>query len=129
MYRSARMRIRRPLPVPLPEAEPTAAPVTAPAEPDPLEAAATIACRTSVTAETLGADGKAAVVLSLLGIMFTVLARFGGELGTALRGGAAGGGATAAVARVACAALLLGFVACGVAAVVFAFRTISPRLR
>src|SRR3954452_9002521 len=120
MYRSARMRIRRPLPVPLPEAEPTAAPVTAPAEPDPLEAAATIACRTSITAETFGADGKAAVVLSLLGIMFTVLARFGAELGGVLRGGGVGGGG---FARAVCSVLLVGFVGCGVAAVVLAFRT------
>jgi hypothetical protein len=85
----------------------------------PWEAAATLACRTPVGAETLGADGKAAGVLTMLGIMFTVLARFGPELGTLLRGGG--------FPRAACAALAAGFVLCAVGAIVQAFRTISPR--
>lgn len=104
-------------------AEATAAPAPAeaprPPEPMPWEAAATLACRTPVGADTLGADGKAAGVLTLLGIMFTVLARFGPELGTLLRGGG--------FLRIGCATLAAGFVLCAVAAIVQAFRTISPR--
>src|SRR5688500_10276139 len=82
--------------------------------PQGLEAAATLASRTSVGSETLGADGKAALVLTMLGIMFTVLARFGAELGGLLRHGVGTG--TGAV-RTGCAVLLLGFVACALGAV------------
>ena len=85
------------------------------------EAAATLACRTSIGSETVGADGKAACVLTLLGVMFTVLARFGPEAGSILRGGG--------FARAACGVLLAGFAAYALAAVVQAFRTISPRFR
>jgi hypothetical protein len=99
---------------------PSAAPPQ-PDEPADWEAAATLACRTSIGSETLGADGKAAGVLTLVGIMFTVAARFGPEVGGVLRGGG--------LSRVACAALLFGFAGCALAAVVQAFRTISPRFR
>jgi hypothetical protein len=94
-------------------------------EPSPLDAAATLAGRTSIGSETAGADGKAAIVLSLLGIMFTVLARFGTELGDILRHGITGTG----VVRAACAVLLLGFATFALCAVVQAFRTITPRFR
>jgi hypothetical protein len=97
--------------------EPQGPPPEAPA--DDCEAAATLACRTPIGSETLGADGKAAGVLTLLGLMFTVVARFGPEVAAILRGGG--------VARAACAALVLGFAGCALAAVVQAFRTISPR--
>ena len=118
MYRrSNAMRIARPEPV----RETVGAPA---AEPRP-DAAATLASRTSIGSETSGADGKAAIVLSLLGIMFTVLARFGAELGSILRHGITGTG----VVRVACAALLLGFAGFALCAVVQAFRTITPRFR
>ena len=85
------------------------------------EAAATIACRTPIGSETLGADGKAAGVLTLLGMMFTVLARFGPELGAACRSGGP--------LRPVCVALLLGFAVWSLGAVAQAFRTISPRFR
>src|SRR5205809_665131 len=49
----------------------------APAAPEP---APFLAGKTPVGTETLAADGKAAGVLTMLGIMFTVLARFGPEL-------------------------------------------------
>jgi hypothetical protein len=105
------VRIRNPRPhVPQQDAEQTGS-----------EAAATLACRTSVGSETVGADGKAACVLTLLGVMFTVLSRFGPEAGAILRGGG--------LARAVCAVLLAGFAAYALAAVVQAFRTISPRFR
>jgi hypothetical protein len=62
---------------------------------------------TSIGAETLSADGKAAIVLSLLGIMFTVLARV--RLGVGHHPAGRGHGAGTGVVRVACAALLIGF--------------------
>ena len=81
MYRSNVMRIPRPQPA---EYAPHAAAAPsvrsddiAAADAKAHEAAATLACRTSIGSETMGADGKAAIVLSLLGIMFTVVARFG----------------------------------------------------
>jgi hypothetical protein len=85
------------------------------------DAAATLACRTPVGTDTHAADGKAAIVLSLLGIMFTVLARFGAEVSAILQ--------TPGVMRVACGALIVGFIACSLCAVVQAFRTITPRFR
>jgi hypothetical protein len=89
------------------------------------EAAATLACRTPVGTDTHAADGKAAIVLSLLGIMFTVLARFGPELGYILRHGITKTG----IIRVLCAIMLLGFSSFSLCAVVQAFRTIVPRFR
>src|SRR6478735_3607348 len=85
-----RMRLARPQldeqlasPVEIEEAAPGAAPQAAP-QADP---AGMLASRASIGIETASADGKAAIVLSLLGIMFAVLARFGTELGTILRSG------------------------------------------
>ena len=118
MYRSAALRVRRDAP-PIPPAPPAEAEAPRAPEPTGYEAAATLACRTPVGAETSGADGKAAGLLSLLGLMFAILSRFGPELGAALRGGGP--------LRAACGALLLGFAACALCAVVQAFRTISPR--
>lgn len=108
MYQSAARRVKRP-PAPTPPPDEAAA----------LDPAATLACRTAVGGETLGADGKAATVLTLLGIMFAVLSRFGPELAAAVRGGG--------VTRAACAALLIGFTGSALCAVVQAFRTIVPR--
>jgi hypothetical protein len=130
MYQSAALRIRPPFAdppftkLPSPPAGPPGplgVDPAAAAEAAAFEAAATIACKTAVAGETAGADGKAASVLTLVGLMFTVLARFGPELGAAVRGGG--------LVRAACAALLLGFAAGGLGAVVQAFRTISPRFR
>ena len=90
-----------------------------------LEPAATLASRAAIGSETTGADGKAALVLTMLGLMFTVLARFGPELGAALHGRSDGSG----VIRVTCATLLIGFIGCALCAVVQAFRTITPRFR
>ena len=115
MYRQ-RMRIERPELV-------EAAPAVAPAAQTPADAAATLACRTSIGSETMGADGKAAIVLSLLGIMFTVLARFGPELGFILQHGITKTG----IIRIVCVGMLLGFSSFSLCAVVQAFRTIVPR--
>ena len=120
MYQSAARRIRRMPALPPPALDPAAAAREAAAkESAECEGAATLACRAAIGGETSGADGKAASVLTLLGLMFAVLARFGPELGAALRGGG--------LARAACAALLLGFTASALCAVVQAFRTIAPR--
>ena len=132
MYRLNAMRIPRLQPAdhalpapPAPDAPSAAADAAAAEDARAHEAAATLACRASIGGETMGADGKAAIVLSLLGIMFTVLARFGSELASILRHGITGTG----VVRVACAVLLLGFAGFAMCAVVQAFRTITPRFR
>jgi hypothetical protein len=65
------------------------------------------------------ADAKAATILTLLGIMFTLLARFGGVLDEMIRAG----GALTVVSL----PLLAGFAFCALGTVVEAFRTISPR--
>lgn len=120
MFRRTRMRMRQPIESIAPDVQPRAA-----ADPMACDAAATLASRTSIGAETSGADGKAAIVLSLLGIMFTVLARFGDELSSILRYGVTQTG----IVRITCAALLIGFSASALLAVVQAFRTIVPRFR
>ena len=66
------------------------------------------------------ADAKAGTLLAVLGIMFTLLARFGGWLEITLRGG------STLLAGIA-VALLGGFAAAALGAVVQSFRTISPR--
>ena len=93
--------------------------MTPPAPPTAPPAAPLLAGKTPVGTETLAADGKAAGVLTLLGIMFTVLARFGPELRDVLN--------MAGSARVIAGALLFGFATMALCAVVHAFRTISPR--
>ena len=103
----------------LPPAEPPKADAEAPASSPAPEAAPFLAGKTPVGSETLAADGKAAGVLTMLGIMFTVLARFGPELRDVLHLGRA-------VEPIA-AALLFGFATMALCAVVQAFRTISPR--
>ena len=126
MYRVGRSRVRKPVEAPAPEV--TATPPTsaaAAAAGNALDPAATLAGRTSIGAETTGADGKAAIVLTLLGIMFTVLARFGDQLGSLLRYGVTQTG----VVRITAAILLIGFAAFALFAVVQAFRTIVPRFR
>lgn len=85
----------------------------------PAETAPLLAGKTPVGSETLAADGKAAGVLTMVGIMFTVLARFGPELRDVLH-------MTGSVRPVA-GALLIGFATMALCAVVQAFRTIAPR--
>ena len=110
MYQTAPIFDRRP---PQP---PTANHNSAPA---PTEAAPLLAGKTPVGSETQAADGKAAGVLTLLWIMFTVLARFGPELRDVLH--------MSGPVRVISGTLLFGFATMALCAVVHAFRTISPR--
>ena len=104
---------------------PTAPPSNPPIQPDRLpvpahqDPAAALAFRTPLHEHVLSADGKAAGVITLLGMMFTVLARFGGQVSEMVQ--------TRGPTRYAGSALVLGFAALALASVVQAFRTISPR--
>ena len=86
--------------------------------PGHLDPAAALAFRTPLHEHVLSADGKAAGVITLLGMMFTVLARFATQLSDLARPGAA---------RYFLIALVLGFAILSLGAVIQAFRTISPR--
>jgi hypothetical protein len=84
-----------------------------------------IPCATLVYLTPIGefvhsADGKAGTILTVLGLMFTLLARFGSWLDTMFH---LGGRAE----RVATVALVGAFALASLAAVIQAFRTISPR--
>jgi hypothetical protein len=87
--------------------------------PPHLDPAAALAFRTPLHEHVLSADGKAAGVITLLGMMFTVVAKFGSRVADLVQ--------APGVARYAGAALVLGFTALSLCAVVQAFRTISPR--
>ena len=88
--------------------------------PPHLDPAAALAFRTPLHEHVLSADGKAAGVITLLGMMFTVLARFAGPLSDIVQG-------SPALSRYAASALVLGFAALSLGAVIQSFRTISPR--
>lgn len=87
--------------------------------PAQLDPAAALAFRTPLHEHVLSADGKAAGVITLLGMMFTVVARFGGRVSELVQ--------TPGMTRYAASALVLGFALLSLCAVVQAFRTISPR--
>ena len=89
------------------------------AVPAHLDPAAALAFRTPLHEHVLSADGKAAGVITLLGMMFTVVARFGGHVSAVVQ--------TPGVLRWAGFALVVGFAGLSLAAVLQAFRTISPR--
>ena len=82
---------------------------------------ATLAYLTPIGDFIHSADAKAGTILAVLGIMFTLLARFGGWLDATLRGGGS------RVLTVVTVALLALFAVAALGAVVQAFRTISPR--
>src|SRR5256885_3524795 len=84
-----------------------------------LDPAAALAFRTPLHEHVLSADGKAAGVITLLGVMFTVVARFGSQLADFLHAPGA--------ARYAASALVVGFALPALGAVLQSFRTISPR--
>jgi hypothetical protein len=65
------------------------------------------------------ADAKAGTILAVLGIMFTLLARFGPWLDDMIRG--------TGMVRVGTVVLVAGFAGAALGAVAQAFRTISPR--
>ena len=83
-----------------------------------LDPAAALAFRTPLHEHVLSADGKAAGVITLLGMMFTVLARFAANLSDLVQPGPL---------RYFFSALVLGFAVLSLLAVVQSFRTISPR--
>ena len=87
--------------------------------PAQLDPAAALAFRTPLHEHVLSADGKAAGVITLLGLMFTVVAKFGSQLADLVQG--------PGVMRYVGSALVLGFAALSLCAVVQSFRTISPR--
>lgn len=111
-----------------------AAPVTLPLSPAPsllpdrlpmprhLDPIAALAFRTPLQEHVLSADGKAAGVLTLLGLMFTVLTRLGGTLSDVIQGGGVN-----VWFKVLCLGLLGIFAGGALATVIQAFRTISPR--
>jgi len=84
-----------------------------------LDPAAALAFRTPLMEHFLSADGKAAGILTLMGMMFTVLARLGTAVDQLLRSGGA--------LRYIVLALLLAFAAMALTVVMFCFRTIAPR--
>ncbi len=83
-----------------------------------LDPAAALAFRTPLHEHVLSADGKAAGVITLLGMMFTVLARFATNLSELVQPGPF---------RYVFSALVFGFAVLSLLAVVQSFRTISPR--
>jgi hypothetical protein len=83
-----------------------------------LDPAAALAFRTPLHEHVLSADGKAAGVITLLGMMFTVLARFATQLSDLVKPGSF---------RYFFLGLILGFAGSALCAVVQSFRTISPR--
>lgn len=107
------------LPPPMPPASFFPDRLPMPAELDP---AAALAFRTPAADGVIGADGKAAGILTFLGLMFTVLARLGSTLGDTL-----GGGHVNPWFKALCLALLGVFALAALGTVIGAFRTIVPR--
>src|SRR5215212_6776556 len=90
----------------------------------PPSASDEIPCATLVYLTPIGefihsADGKAGTILTVLGIMFTLLARFGGQLDAMIRG--------RGVMMFVTIALVASFALAALGAVIQSFRTISPR--
>src|SRR3954462_8205826 len=79
--------------------------------PPHLDPAAALAFRTPLHEHVLSADGKAAGVITMLGMMFTVLASFAGPLSDIVQG-------SPDLSRYAASALVLGFAALSLGAVI-----------
>lgn len=108
-------------PAPTSEPDGNAAPATpdpAPAPPD-APPSATLVYLTPIGDFIHSADAKAGTILAVLGIMLTLLARFGSWLDEMVRG--------SGLVQVSTVALLVGFAGAALGAVIQAFRTISPR--
>ena len=84
-----------------------------------LDPAAALAFRTPLQEHPPAADTKAAAILTALGIMLTLLAKYGTHLTEMLLG--------RGFEKFLLVALLAGFAGPGLAAIIQAFRTISPR--
>jgi len=87
--------------------------------PRQLDPASALAYRTPLMEHFLSVDGKAAGLLTLLGVMCTVLARFGGAISAIL--GARG------PLKIALIALLIAFAILSLLTLLQVFRTIAPR--
>lgn len=87
--------------------------------PSHLDPATALAFRTPLHEHVLSADGKAAGVITLLGMMFTVIARFGPQVSDMVQ--------NSGILRYPASALVLGFALLSLCAVIQSFRTISPR--
>lgn len=90
-----------------------------PSIPDPAPPSATLVYLTPIGEFIHSADAKAGTILAVLGIMLTLLARFGPWLDEMIRG--------VRFMQIATIALLAGFAGAALGAVIQAFRTISPR--
>ena len=97
----------------------TPEPSTNPSTTAPDPPAAWLAYRTPIQDFVHSADGKSAGILALLGIMFTLLARFGDRINLMMREHMAW--------TVVTGVLLFAFGLLSLGAVIQAFRTISPR--
>jgi hypothetical protein len=84
-----------------------------------LDPAAALAFRTPLQEHPPAADTKAASILTALGIMLTLLARYGAHFTEMLLGRGS--------EKVLLIVLLIGFAGPGLVAIIQAFRTISPR--
>ena len=84
-----------------------------------LDPAASLAFRTPLQEHPPAADTKAAAILTAMGIMITLLAKYGTHLTGMLLG--------RGLEKFLLVTLLLGFAGFGLAAIIQAFRTISPR--
>jgi hypothetical protein len=95
-----------------------------------LDPAAALAFRTPLQEHAPAADTKAAAILTALGIMLPLLARYGPKLAPVLWGDPHGGAATFPAMAVMTLTwlLLIGFVGLALGALVQAFYTFSPRL-
>jgi hypothetical protein len=85
----------------------------------PIDPGSLLGFRTPLQEHPLSADGKSASLLTLLGIMFTILARYATHLGLKQPG--------RELANWATILLLVVFAALALGVVVQAFRTLSPR--
>lgn len=94
-----------------------------------LDPAAALAFRTPLQEHAPAADTKAAAILTALGIMLPLLARYGQQLSTLLWGiPGVRPSVWWALGMTVSWILLLGFVALSIAALIQAFHTFSPRL-
>jgi hypothetical protein len=102
----------------LTKAQPSVLPDQLPV-PGRLDPVASLAFRTPLGDHPLSADGKAAAILTLLGLMFSIIGRYAGNVGVMIK--------SQDWHRPAVLALLGCFALCAFAAVLQAFRTITPR--
>ncbi len=95
-----------------------------------LDPAAALAFRTPLQEHPPAADTKAAAILTALGIMFPLMAKFGPQLSPLLWGDVETKASIGAIfGTILTWSALLAFVICSLLALIQVFRTLSPRLR